>query len=55
MYTQCMAFYVRRENVWKQRTCIVQDGGSAKKMGDIENLTVLNLYKLRQHFANYLN
>jgi hypothetical protein len=34
------------ENNFKQRTCILEEGASGEQVGDIEKITVKNLFKI---------
>jgi hypothetical protein len=45
MNLQSQAVYVRKKQ-FQQRICILEEGASGEQVGDIEKITVKNLFKL---------
>jgi hypothetical protein len=45
MNLQSQAIYVHKNN-FKQRICILEDGASGEQVGDIEKITLKNLFKI---------
>jgi hypothetical protein len=43
------------KNNFKQHICILEDGASGEQVGDIEKITVKNLFKILLHYSKLLN